>query len=442
MSTPLPTVAVLGASGLIGQMVAEKLTGAGLPVAAVARRFAPAQVAVFGARAFAAPPVDLSEADLTRFLRERGGDVVMNCIGALQDSARGSTREVHVDFVERLLKAVAAQPKPVLLVHVSIPGRDTDDATPFSRTKREAERLIAASGLPHVILRPGFVIAPAAYGGSALFRALAATPFALAADTAAQPFAAVAVEDIGRTVEIVARRWGGGERRWSAVWDLCERIPSTVGTVVEAFRRRFGGPAPRASLPGGLLRLGARCGDLAARLGWSPPVRSTALAEMRRGVEGDPRSWIAATGIEPRPLAEILGTLPANVQERWFARLYLAKPLLLGCLALFWTASGLIALFAAFAPAAAILTTHGFPIGIAQTVTAVSSLADIAVGVGILLRRTCRAALSAGIGLSLFYMAGAAVLAPDLWIEPLGALVKTFPAIVLMFVAILVLDER
>jgi hypothetical protein len=43
---------------------------------------------------------------------------------------------------------------------------------------------------------------------------------------------------------------------------------------------------------------------------------------------------------------------------------------------------------------------------------------------------------------SLGYMIGAAVLTPDLWIEPLGALVKTGPAIVLMIVALLTLDSR
>jgi len=34
------------------------------------------------------------------------------------------------------------------------------------------------------------------------------------------------------------------------------------------------------------------------------------------------------------------------------------------------------------------------------------------------------------------------ILTPDLWIQPLGALVKTGPAIVLMFVALMMLDNR
>ncbi len=38
----------------------------------------------------------------------------------------------------------------------------------------------------------------------------------------------------------------------------------------------------------------------------------------------------------------------------------------------------------------------------------------------------------AGILVSLGYMSGSAVIAPDLWAEPLGALVKTGPAIILM----------
>jgi hypothetical protein len=221
-----------------------------------------------------------------------------------------------------------------------------------------------------------------------------------------------------------------------------ERKPRTLGGVVAAFRRRFGVPEPRVRLPGWLINAGARLGDLAALLGWSPPIRTTALAEMRRGVDGDPGIWIGETGIEPSPLEETLSRLPPTVQEKWFARLYLLKPLALGCLSLFWIASGLIALLPAFWPAATILTEHGFAPSIAAPVTVASSLADILVGAGIAMRRTCRTALIAGIALSLFYMLGAAIITPDMWIEPLGALVKTAPAIVLMMVALAILDDR
>jgi hypothetical protein len=133
---------------------------------------------------------------------------------------------------------------------------------------------------------------------------------------------------------------------------------------------------------------------------------------------------------------------PATVQEKWFARLYLLKPVVIATLVVFWCASGLIALTVAYEAAVGLLTSRGFPATAADAITVASSVLDIAVGLAIALRRTCRAGLRAGIAVSAFYMVGAAVLTPDLWLEPLGALVKTGPAIILMMLALATLDKR
>ena len=250
------------------------------------------------------------------------------------------------------------------------------------------------------------------------------------------------VADIARTITILARRWAGGEREFRAIWDVMAPGQLTVGDVVQAFRRHFGGPQPWLSLPSWLMSLGARAGDLAGIVGWSPPIRGTALTEMRRGVVGDPAAWIAATGIVPASFDAILRRLPATVQEKWFARLYLIKALVLVALAIFWTLSGLLALTVAFGPAVSILTAHGWPLLLAKVCTVISSLADISIGVSIAIKKTSRIGLCAGIMVSLGYMLGAAVLTPELWLEPLGALIKTGPAIVLMLVALAIADER
>jgi len=176
-------------------------------------------------------------------------------------------------------------------------------------------------------------------------------------------------------------------------------------------------------------------------LGWSPPLRTTALLELRRGVAGDPAPWMAATG-QPASLHAALLAMPATVQERWFGRLYLLKPLILVVLSVFWVVSGLIALVASFAAAAAILRRHGMPPAVADMITWISSLLDIAIGLAIAWRRAARLGLIAGIALSLIYMLAAALLTPDMWVEPLGALVKTGPAIVLMLVALATLADR
>jgi hypothetical protein len=79
---------------------------------------------------------------------------------------------------------------------------------------------------------------------------------------------------------------------------------------------------------------------------------------------------------------------------------------------------------------------------LARQITVVTSLGDLAIGIGISIRRACRAALLAGIGLSLGHLLAAAVVAQDLWLDPLGPLVKVAPLIVLMAVALAVLEDR
>jgi hypothetical protein len=130
------------------------------------------------------------------------------------------------------------------------------------------------------------------------------------------------------------------------------------------------------------------------------------------------------------------------VENRWFARLYLLKALIIAVLAVFWLVSGLIAITVAYDDALDMMARSGFPGGQSHAFVITSSLTDIAVGLLIAFRRTSRIGLVAGIVVAAGYMFGTAILTPALWIEPLGALVKTGPAIVLMIVALAMSDDR
>jgi uncharacterized protein YbjT (DUF2867 family) len=437
----LRKILVLGASGLIGRFVTDDLRARGFHVTGVARRFSPSQKA--NAFDFERPILSMDREALTRLIKDRNIDLVVNCLGVLQDGPGSDTRAVHRDFVERLLQAIAPSGRAVSLIHISIPGDDDHDCTAFSKTKREAERLIAASGVAYAILRPGFVIAPSAYGGSALLRALAASPIDLPAGEAGTPFQPVAIEDIAGTIAWLAEHDISDQTAGSVAWDLMQPQPITLGWVIEQFRRSFGtATGRRIALPTFLLDFGATLGDLAGWLGWSPPMRSTAIAELRRGVSGDPSAWMSATGIVPMTIDARIGSRTAIIQDKWFARLFLIKALAIASLAVFWFASGFIALVISYDAAAAILTSHHFPPALVAPFTIGSSIMDMTIGCLIAFRRSCAAGLLAGVVVSLGYMIGAAVLTPDLWIEPLGALVKTGPAIVLMIVALLMLDNR
>ncbi len=440
MSEP-KSILLFGASGLIGRFVTDDLRARGFRVVGVARSFSPAQV--MSALDIELPILSLDVAALTRLLKEHAVHVVVNCLGVLQDGPGSDTNAVHRDFVARLLEAIGASDRAIRLVHISIPGTANEDRTAFATTKREAERLIAASGIPHAILRPGFVVAPSAYGGSAMLRSLAAFPLDLPAKEMATQFQPVAVEDIAATIAWLAGRDIGDPSVKAVSWDLMQAEPVTMAGVIKQFRRAFGTAGwPSIPMPAFMLDLGAKFGDLAAWLGWMPPMRSTAIAELRRGVAGDPAAWIGATGIVPKTLAQAAGRHPATIQDKWFARLFLIKALVFVSLVEFWVISGFIALFISYRAAADILASHGFPPALVDPVTIGTSLMDMSIGVLIAFRRTAAIGLTAGIVASLGYMFGSAILAPDLWIEPLGALVKTGPAIVLMVVALLMLDNR
>lgn len=432
-------IAVFGASGLIGEAVVHALQNNGLDAVAIARRFTTRQVH-FLAETIETDFLSLDDRGLTALIRDC--DVVINCVGVLQDTPTSKTEDVHTGFVSRLVSAMTHDEKPRLLIQLSIPGQKERDTTSFAKTKRLADEVICASSLDYIILRPGFVFAPAAFGGSALLRAIACLPVDLPDAYRAKPFAFTSIHDVTDSILAAIHTRRTERHSYRETWDVMSGEPQTVGTVSDAMRHWIGGPGFRICPPTWLISPLAKAGDVAAKLGWRPPLRTTAIREIERGIEGNPETYQKAMGAHPTSLQEALQNQPATIQERWFSRLYFLKALIIPTLFVFWTLSGLIALTVAFDAASKILTSHGFPHWAAYAITVVSSLTDIAIGLAILWRRTCATGLVAGIGVSIFYMIGAAILTPDMWVEPLGALVKTGPAIILMLVGLAILDDR
>jgi uncharacterized protein YbjT (DUF2867 family) len=254
-------ILVLGASGLIGRFVTDDLRARDFQVVGVARRFSASQQV--SALDLELPILSMDSATLARLIGDHAIDVVVNCLGVLQDGPGSDTRAVHRDFVGQLLQAIRDSGRAIRLIHISIPGAADEDRTAFSRTKREAERLIAASNVPYAILRPGFVIAPSAYGGSAMLRALAALPMDLPTIEAATPFQPVAVEDISVTICWLAGRASDDQAVNAVAWDLMQPQPITLGGVIAQFRRSFGtANSPRIASPAFVIDLGAKLGDL------------------------------------------------------------------------------------------------------------------------------------------------------------------------------------
>lgn len=427
-------VLLLGATGLVGAAVLARLTQtAGHEVTAVARRRGAALRHVRWLEldiASATSPDDWLEA-------LSGIEAVVNCAGALSDGGRDRLRGVHVDGVAALARA-CERAGVRRFVHVSAVGADRDPITPFSATKQAGEQALAATNLDWVALRPAVVVGRAAFGGSALIRGLAGLPVPVALDGAG-PLQLVDLEDLAATIEWCLAP--GAPVR--VAFDVAAPERLELRDVVLAYRRWLGfGEGRTFRVPRALSALLARLGDAARALGWRPPVTSVARAELERGAVGDPRTWLELTGITPRPLSARLAAEPASTQERWFARLYFAKPLILAVLVAFWVLTGLISVGPGWERGLGYLHAGGVAPPLAALGVVAGALADLAIGIGIAWRRTSRAALYAALAISVFYMVAGTLVLPSLWADPVGPMLKIWPIMALNVVALAILPER
>jgi uncharacterized protein YbjT (DUF2867 family) len=168
-------VLVLGAYGLIGQSVVRALCSAGHDVVGLSRRP--------GARRLLSEKVSWVSGDLNTMVRPAdwsvlldGVDVVVNASGALQTGAVDDLGRVQRDAIVALIEACAEKPIK-RFIQISAPGAEPGASTEFFSTKGEADAALRASELAWVILKPGLVISPSAYGGAGLLRMLAAVPY-------------------------------------------------------------------------------------------------------------------------------------------------------------------------------------------------------------------------------------------------------------------------
>ena len=89
-----------------------------------------------------------------------------------------------------------------------------------------------------------------------------------------------------------------------------------------------------------------------------------------------------------------------------------------------------------------ILTDRGMDTALARAAVIAGSLADIILGLAVLWRPGVRAACLGMIAVSLAYLTGGTLFAPDLWADPLGPLVKVLPAAGLALVTLSLADDR
>lgn len=429
-------ILILGGYGFIGAEIARALLCAGHDVVGLGRD------ADIGLRLI--PEAKWIGADIAKLDTPEkwaphvaGVGAIVNAAGALQEGPRDRLALVHHRSIAACV-AAAEQAGGKRFIQISAVGAQVSASTMFLSSKALGDAAVKMSALEWVIFRPGLVIGRNAFGGTAVLRMLAGAPMV---EALAFPDAKVQTVSIDDVTDAVLRAVAG-EIPARAVYDLVEDQPRSLRNIVRSLRRWQGFGAPRfvVAAPPVVVAVLSFFADIAGAFGWRSALRSTAMRVMAENVLGDPAPWRRVAGRSLDSLDETLASMPSTAQERVYARAVLALPVMVATLGLFWIASGVIGFFQVERAAAHLEGVAGA--GTAKALVVAGSVVDAAIGAALLVRKTARTAALASIAVAVFYLVAATFTVPTMWLDPLGVLIKVFPAIALAAAAALLLGER
>lgn len=423
-------VLVTGASGFIASGVIEALLDRDNRVRACARR--PMQV------------IGSTTLDYARSLHPEdwrsqldGIDAVVNCCGILRERGRDTFERIHYASPKALAEACfdAGVRK---FIQISALG-DSQDGS-FIATKHRFDEWLLASELAATIIRPSVVVSPrGSYGGTSLLRALAAFPgFVFIPGSGNQVMQPVLLEDLA---DLVVRCLDTDAADGKVVY--------AVGPQVITLRDYLLTTRSWLGLPEGIVVKVPRVLDrVAIAIGehtTSGPLGRTISGMLERGNVAPAGGLQATTDLtdwRPRSVSGALARTPSFVQDRWHARFYLIAPVVLVVLVGTWIGSGITGLVSDPQDARAILDSVGIALALQPALVGATSFLDLMLGIGLVVARFRRLVLWLMLASVVAYTVVLGATAPELWIDPLGGMLKNFGLMVLIGIALIMENRR
>lgn len=419
-------VLITGAHGFIGRHIATALLRAGHePVAAV--RAGSHRAAPPGVRALAC---DFA-ADLDPSVwipRLSGIDAVVNCAGILREERAGDFDRIHRAAPLALAQA-AVQAGVKRFVQVSALGDPADGE--FVASKHRGDAALLHSGIAAVVLRPSVVYSTrGSYGGTTLLRALAALPWIALPGAGEQRLQPLDAEDLAAAVLAALER----PQAAGQCLELGGPEMLTLRDYLAQWRRWLGlGRARFLAVPASVARAGAWLGERFGR----GPLGLTMWRMLERGNVVSAPSLAHSCAVldwSPATLELALARHGASSADRLQARTALLQPLLRLTLVATFLASGAVGLALPPARVDALFVDAGLATAWSAPLALGGSLADLALGLWLLVTRRPYRVLAAMALLVLGYTAFIGLLLPAAWLDPFGGLLKN--GIVLVAIAL------
>jgi uncharacterized protein YbjT (DUF2867 family) len=369
--------------------------------------------------------------------RLTGVDVVINCAGVLHGGRGQNIEAIHATTPIALFDAcVAAGVRRV--VQVSAISADTEVGTEYALTKKRADDHLRSLPIDWTVLRPSLVYGEGSYGGTSALRGLAGLPLIspLVGD-GTMAFRPLHIEDL---LETTARVIENDHFARQTLEPVGPEIV-TLGQLVGRYRAWLGlAPAVAIPIPLPVMNIVARIADMAG----GGPLGTMSLRQLLAGNVGhEPAGVFArAIGFTPSSQKDMLARRPAQTQDIWHARLYFVRPLLRLALVFMWLGSAAVGLLAPVASYAAVdtaLTNLGLP---ARTVAVAFSMFDLLIAAMLLARWNARLLAVVQLVAVAGYTAVLTILAPSLWLDPFGGLLKNVPILMAICAWAALEDER
>src|SRR3989441_6959692 len=286
-------VALTGGTGFVGRHVAATLARRGHTVRVLARD--PARARFLADQGVEVVTGHLADgAALARLAR--GVDAVIHLVGIIVEQGPQTFAAVHVEGTRALLGA-AREAGVLRFIHMSAVGaRDEPGATPYHRTKCQAERLVADSGLPHAIFRPSIINGPESRPIRILARLHRWSPVVPVFGDGRFPTQPVWAEDVALAFALAAERSALG-----GAFELGGPQVLTYEEFLLAIGRAARHPRPLVHVPLALARAAAGALDL---LGTAAPLTSDQLQMLVEGSATPANAIESVFGIQPVPFEQ------------------------------------------------------------------------------------------------------------------------------------------
>lgn len=427
-------VLVTGAYGFIGRQLVAVLQNADFEVICAVRDIEQAQRYL--------PHLSYIQCDFSQDTdaaiwkpRLQGIDAVVNCVGILQ-SNKENIQSIHAKAPIALFRACEEQGVKCVL-QISAQGACSDATTLYGQTKNQADEYLARSQLNWVILKPSLVYAKGSYGGSSLFRGLAALPgFIPVVGCGKQPFQPIHIDDLTSAIVYFLKE----NRQLRLTLDAVGPEVVTLQQLLTVYRQWLGfAKAKIIHIPVTLIKTGAKILNFFNK----SVINTTALDMLQNANMSNPKPFADAVNFIPRSFKQGLSMMPSDVQDRWHARLYFLNPLLRISIALVWILSGLIPVVATpLQQNLDLLHRVGISGNFAYFVFYSSALLDFLLGVATLLKWKIKL-----IGYIQLFMISAytliiSIFLPELWLDPFGSVTKNIPLLVAIMMMIALESER